>query len=86
MTPAEQSAYAAYPQWVAELTGVLAAVKGLPLDELLVANVRMTTVGGRIDAGGVEKADPVAMDRQRALIESAIAFRDANRAATEDQT
>jgi hypothetical protein len=77
MTPEQRSAYDGYIVWMTHLVGIVDAVKAIPLDELVAANMRMTLVGGRVDAEGVEAADPVALERQLRLVEHAIVFRDA---------
>jgi hypothetical protein len=74
--PEELAVYDNYSVWFAHLLDVCSAVKALPLDGMLSANCRITLTGALIGPDKSEPADPVAMDRQRRLIESAIRFRD----------
>lgn len=77
MKPAELSVYDDYAQWFEFLLNACSALNGLPLDAMLAANSRIQLVGAYVGPDQTEQVDPVSAARQRALIEKAIAFRDA---------
>jgi hypothetical protein len=86
MTPEQRAVYDNYPAWFAHLIAATEAIKALPLDGMLSAAARISLVGSHNGASGPEPADPVAMARQRTLIEKTIAFRDGIRIAGEEVT